>query len=68
MGEDLLSLPYREARDRFERAYLEAQLDLVGGKVAALAERVGLERTHLYRKLKTLGIELGGDERAAHPD
>lgn len=68
LGEDLLSLPYREARERFERAYLEAQLDLVDGKVAALAERVGLERTHLYRKLKTLGIGLGGDERAPRSD
>ncbi|MGH7057811.1 MAG: helix-turn-helix domain-containing protein, partial [Acetobacteraceae bacterium] len=68
LGEDMLSLPFREARERFERAYLEAQLDLVGGKVAALAERVSLERTHLYRKLKTLGIELGSDERAARSD
>ncbi|MGH8225165.1 MAG: helix-turn-helix domain-containing protein, partial [Gammaproteobacteria bacterium] len=44
-------------------AYLEAQLELVDGKVAALAERVGLERTHVYRKLKALGIELSGDEK-----
>ncbi len=58
LGEDMLSLPFREARERFERAYLEAQLELAGGKVATLAERVGLERTHLYRKLKALGIEL----------
>ncbi|MDN5863806.1 MAG: response regulator [Gammaproteobacteria bacterium] len=64
VGEDMLSLPFREARDRFERAYLEAQLDLVDGKVAALAERVGLERTHLYRKLKALGIDLSDDRIA----
>jgi two-component system, NtrC family, nitrogen regulation response regulator NtrX len=63
IGEDRLSLPYREARERFERAYLTAQLELADGKVAKLAERVGLERTHLYRKLKALGIELVGEER-----
>lgn len=63
LGEDLLSLTYREARERFERAYLTAQLELAEGKVAKLAERVGLERTHLYRKLKSLGIELAGDEK-----
>lgn len=63
LGEDLLSLPYREARERFERAYLEAQLELAEGKVAKLAARVGLERTHLYRKLKSLGVELPGEEK-----
>lgn len=68
LEEDLLALPFREARDRFERAYLQAQLELAGGKVAALADRVGLERTHLYRKLKTLGVDLGGDERSARSD
>lgn len=62
LGEDLLSLPYREASERFERAYLSAQLKLVDGRVARLAERVGLERTHLYRKLKNLGIELSTGE------
>lgn len=63
LGEDLLSLPYREARERFERAYLGAQLELAEGRVSKLAARVGLERTHLYRKLKALGIELPGEER-----
>jgi len=64
LGEDLLSLPYREALERFERAYLSAQLKLADGRVAGLAERVGLERTHLYRKLKSLGIDLSaGDEK-----
>ncbi len=57
LGEDLLSLPYREALERFEYAYLGAQLKLAGGRVAGLAARVGLERTHLYRKLKNLGID-----------
>lgn len=61
--QDLLALPLREAREHFERAYLEQQLELSGGKVGRLAERVGMERTHLYRKLRSLGIELrsGGD-------
>jgi DNA-binding NtrC family response regulator len=57
--QDLLALPLREAREAFERAYLVQQLQLSGGKVGKLAERVGMERTHLYRKLKQLGIELG---------
>lgn len=55
--QDLLSLPLREAREHFERAYLEQQLQLCGGKVGKLAERVGMERTHLYRKLNSLGID-----------
>lgn len=62
VGEDLLSLPYREAVERFERAYLSAQLALVEGRVSRLAERVGLERTHLYRKLRSLGIELSSGD------
>ncbi|HKT31542.1 MAG TPA: helix-turn-helix domain-containing protein, partial [Gammaproteobacteria bacterium] len=55
--QDLLALPLREAREHFERAYLEQQLQLCGGKVGKLAERVGMERTHLYRKLNSLGID-----------
>jgi DNA-binding NtrC family response regulator len=50
-------LPLREAREQFEKAYLEHQLLEVGGSVGKLAKRVGMERTHLYRKLKSLGIE-----------
>ena len=60
--QDLLALPLREAREAFERAYLEQQLQLAGGRVGKLAERVGMERTHLYRKLKQLGIEIGGEK------
>jgi DNA-binding NtrC family response regulator len=55
--QDLLAMPLREAREHFERAYLEQQLQLCGGKVGKLAERVGMERTHLYRKLNSLGID-----------
>jgi two-component system nitrogen regulation response regulator NtrX len=56
--QDLLALPMREAREHFERAYLQQQLQLCGGKVGLLAKRVGMERTHLYRKLRSLGIEI----------
>jgi DNA-binding NtrC family response regulator len=55
--QDLLALPLREAREQFERAYLTQQLILCEGKVGRLAKRVGMERTHLYRKLRSLGID-----------
>ena len=55
--QDLLSLPLREAREQFERAYLQQQLELCNGKVGKLAQRVGMERTHLYRKLRSLGVD-----------
>ncbi len=51
-------LPLREAREHFEKAYLEYQLKSAGGSVGKLAKAVGMERTHLYRKLRTLGIEI----------
>jgi DNA-binding NtrC family response regulator len=54
---DLLALPLREAREQFERAYLQQQLSLCNGKVGQLAKRVGMERTHLYRKLRSLGVD-----------
>lgn len=53
-----LGLPLREAREQFEREYLVHQLKLAGGSVGKLAKAVGLERTHLYRKLRALGVEL----------
>jgi DNA-binding NtrC family response regulator len=55
--QDLLALPLREAREQFERAYLQQQLELCDGKVGKLAQRVGMERTHLYRKLRSLGVD-----------
>jgi DNA-binding NtrC family response regulator len=55
--QDLLALPLREAREQFERAYLQQQLIFCDGKVGRLAKRVGMERTHLYRKLRSLGID-----------
>jgi two-component system nitrogen regulation response regulator NtrX len=50
-------LPLREARDQFEKDYLEYQLRACDGSIGKLAKRVGMERTHLYRKLRSLGIE-----------
>ena len=55
--QDLLALPLREAREHFERSYLRQQLVLCDGKVGLLAKRVGMERTHLYRKLRSLGVD-----------
>jgi DNA-binding NtrC family response regulator len=55
--QDLLALPLREAREQFERAYLQQQLLICNGKVGQLAKRVGMERTHLYRKLRSLGVD-----------
>ena len=52
-------LPLREARDAFERAYFEHHLGREGGSMTRVAEKTGLERTHLYRKLKQLGVEPG---------
>lgn len=61
LSQDWVGLSYREARDNFERSYLKAQLEVCEGKVAKVAERIGLERTHLYRKLKSLGIDISSD-------
>jgi two-component system nitrogen regulation response regulator NtrX len=51
-------LPLRQAREQFERAYLEYQLNKHGGNVSRMASEAGMERTHLYRKLRSLGIEI----------
>jgi len=52
----LMELPLRDARDHFEKAYLEHHLKRTGGNVAEVARLSGMERTHLYRKLKQLGV------------
>ena len=56
-----LDLPFKEARERFERAYLLHQFERPGSSMSEIASRIGIERSHLYRKLKQLGI----DRRAA---
>ncbi|MGQ0798801.1 MAG: helix-turn-helix domain-containing protein [Pseudomarimonas sp.] len=53
-------LPLREARDAFERAYLLKLLNDAGGSVGKLAKLAGMERTHLYRKLRDLGVDIKG--------
>ena len=57
-----LDQPLREAREAFERIYFEHHLALASNNIARLAEKTGLERTHLYRKLKQLGIQVGRRE------
>lgn len=61
-----LDQPLREARDQFERFYFEYQLVRENYSMTRVADRAGLERTHLYRKLKQLGVELG--RQARRPD
>jgi len=51
-------MPLREAREQFEKEYLQHKLSIAGGSVSKVAEAVGIERTHLYRKLKSLGITI----------
>ncbi|MHB1358203.1 MAG: sigma-54-dependent transcriptional regulator [Rhodocyclaceae bacterium] len=53
---EMLTLPLREAREMFEKLYFQHHLRLEGGSMTRLAEKTGLERTHLYRKLKDLGL------------
>ena len=54
---NIMTLSMKEARRQFERAFLVRQLELVGGKISELSRRVEMERTNLYRKLQSLGIE-----------
>jgi DNA-binding NtrC family response regulator len=58
-----LDRPLREARDAFEKAYFEFHLTQEGGSMTKVAEKTGLERTHLYRKLKQLGVDLSRSKR-----
>ena len=59
-----LDLPLRDARDAFEKAYFEFHLANEGGSMTRVADKTGLERTHLYRKLKQLGVDLTKGKRA----
>jgi two-component system nitrogen regulation response regulator NtrX len=58
---EALSLPLRQAREQFEREYLLAQVERFGGNVSRTAEYVGMERSALHRKLKSLGVQLNAD-------
>jgi DNA-binding NtrC family response regulator len=59
-----LDKPLREARDEFEKAYFEYHLARESGSMTRVAEKTGLERTHLYRKLKQLGVDLTRGKRS----
>jgi len=59
----VLDKPLREARDEFEKAYFEYHLAQENGSMTRVAEKTGLERTHLYRKLKQLGVDLTRSKR-----
>jgi DNA-binding NtrC family response regulator len=59
-----LDRPLREARDMFEKSYFEFHLARENGSMTRVAEKTGLERTHLYRKLKQLGVDLTRGKRA----
>jgi DNA-binding NtrC family response regulator len=58
-----LDRPLREARDAFEKSYFEFHLSQENGSMTRVAEKTGLERTHLYRKLKQLGVDLTRNKR-----
>jgi DNA-binding NtrC family response regulator len=60
-----LDVPLREARDAFEKAYFEFHLGQENGSMTRVAEKTGLERTHLYRKLKQLGVDLSRSKRGS---
>ena len=61
----ILDKPLRESRDEFEKAYFEYHLAKENGSMTRVAEKTGLERTHLYRKLKQLGVDLTRGKRSA---
>ena len=61
-------LPLREARDLFEKAYFEHQMQIMGGSMTRISEYTGLERTHLYRKLKALGVDVTKSKGEVAPE
>ena len=63
IAKSYFGLPLRESRDLFEKAYFEFHLAQEGGSMTRVAEKTGLERTHLYRKLKQLGVDLTRGKR-----
>jgi len=63
-GVELMSKPLREAREIFERDYLLSQVNRFGGNISKTAGFIGMERSALHRKLKSLGIQANDKERA----
>ena len=66
LGSIALNQPLRDARDEFERVYFEHHLASENGSMTRVADKTGLERTHLYRKLKQLGIDVNKRSRSAN--
>ena len=64
----LIALPLRDAREHFEREYLQAQIDRFGGNISRTANFVGMERSALHRKLKSLGVETSGRSASKSSD
>ena len=58
-GEDVMSLPLRDARESFEKEYLTAQITRFNGNISRTAGFIGMERSALHRKLKSLGVQYG---------
>ena len=67
-GGEIMSLPLREAREVFERQYLEAQVMRFGGNISRTAGFIGMERSALHRKLRSLGISTSASDRPAPPN
>ena len=65
-GDLVISLPLREAREIFERDYLVAQINRFGGNISRTAAFIGMERSALHRKLKSLGVGPTGNGREAY--
>ena len=61
LAAEMLGMPLREAREHFEREYLLAQIERFGGNISRTAGFVGMERSALHRKLKSLGMSDGSD-------
>ncbi|WP_298911706.1 sigma-54 dependent transcriptional regulator [uncultured Algimonas sp.] len=67
-SERMIALSLRDAREHFERQYLQTQIDRFGGNISRTANFVGMERSALHRKLKSLGLNTGSGTAAAQAD
>ena len=65
-SERMIALPLRDAREKFEREYLKAQISRFGGNISRTASFIGMERSALHRKLKALGV--ASSQKDADPD
>ncbi|MCR9128283.1 MAG: sigma-54 dependent transcriptional regulator [Alphaproteobacteria bacterium] len=67
-AERMIALPLRDAREKFEREYLKAQITRFGGNISRTASFIGMERSALHRKLKTLGVNGSSDRQTGDAD